>query len=229
VSTTATRRHTAADYANLMDIDRFDGLTDAQERCIDELRILLQRLDLADQLGVAMLHRHFDVSDDETVVASLGKGSWAKVTRPSKHPIHVEPCMAQLEGDPTDTRLVYLEYSDSLAVSSFRSVDPRAWTEIFGVLRQFGCERVFGVVDRQAFPEIAIDEVLLETCCDEDRSLRCQRVPDALDETMRVVTTQWYWPTDRPFACGACRQTCRIGAINPGNPSGHERGPHTSS
>lgn len=63
----------AFQYNDLKDIDETEALTDGDYECLDEIRKVLIKRGKADKFGINLLHRHFDVADDECVVEYTDK------------------------------------------------------------------------------------------------------------------------------------------------------------
>ena len=59
---------TALEYAELPTLDGVGPLTTEDERCLDEIRTVLDRHGRLDRFGVTLLHRHFELAEDELLV-----------------------------------------------------------------------------------------------------------------------------------------------------------------
>jgi hypothetical protein len=57
-------------YSSLTDIDEVEPLTDRDHSVLTELRDVLRKHAVTDRFGVCLLHRHFDLNDDEVLVES---------------------------------------------------------------------------------------------------------------------------------------------------------------
>jgi hypothetical protein len=55
-------------WNELEDIDDIPSFSDADEACLDEIQQVLNRHGKAGQFGVTLLHKHFDLSDDEIML-----------------------------------------------------------------------------------------------------------------------------------------------------------------
>ena len=63
----------AFQYNSLKDIDDCHELNSEDLNCLDEIRSVLMRHKKTERFGVNLLHRHFDIADDECVVEYTDK------------------------------------------------------------------------------------------------------------------------------------------------------------
>jgi hypothetical protein len=68
----------------LPDIDEVPPLSEADQPCLDEIRAVLVKHDALLRFGVALLHEHFEVADDEILVETIDVASRTLTSRPEK-------------------------------------------------------------------------------------------------------------------------------------------------
>ena len=60
--------------ATINDLTHFDDLEPLSEKdieCFDEIRRILKKYDTLDRFGITLLHKHFDLNDNEMLVEEL--------------------------------------------------------------------------------------------------------------------------------------------------------------
>lgn len=57
-------------YSSLTDIDEVEPLSDHDHLVLTDLRDVLRKYGLTDRFGVCLLHKHFDLNDDEVLMES---------------------------------------------------------------------------------------------------------------------------------------------------------------
>ena len=62
-------------WANLPDISNVPRLGPEDRELLSELRDALQRHNAVDRFGITLLHRHFDLNDDEILVEYTDEGA----------------------------------------------------------------------------------------------------------------------------------------------------------
>ncbi|EWC60764.1 hypothetical protein UO65_3905 [Actinokineospora spheciospongiae] len=68
----------------LPDIDDVPPLTEADRPCFDDLRAVLAEHGMLGRFGIALLHEHFEVADDEILVETIDVATRTLVSRPEK-------------------------------------------------------------------------------------------------------------------------------------------------
>ena len=66
----------------LPDIESVEALNEDDYACIDEIREVLLRHNKIDRFGVTLLHKHFEVGDDEVLLETTDKESRVPTIRP---------------------------------------------------------------------------------------------------------------------------------------------------
>ena len=72
------------DWAPLQDIDDIEPIGDADTACIHELYEVLKRHDKQDRFGLVMLHKHFEMQDDEILLERTETAQRRLVLEPAK-------------------------------------------------------------------------------------------------------------------------------------------------
>lgn len=62
-------------YSSLTDVDEVEPLSDRDHLVLTDLRDVLRKHGVTDRFGVCLLHRHFDLNDDEVLVESTDPGA----------------------------------------------------------------------------------------------------------------------------------------------------------
>lgn len=71
-------------YLNLRDIEDVPALSEDERACFSEVRAVLDRHRLLDRLGLCLLHKHFDVADDEVLLETCNVTDRTLLARPVK-------------------------------------------------------------------------------------------------------------------------------------------------
>ncbi len=74
------------EYKSLQDIDDISPLGNeaGDAECLEAISEILQRFGKSDRLGVTLLHRHFDLSEDEVLMEFCDSRNRVLTTRPMK-------------------------------------------------------------------------------------------------------------------------------------------------
>jgi len=72
-------------WATLKDIDDVEPLGEGDYACLAEIREVLKRHGKRERLGVALLHKHFDLDDDELLVEITNKEERVLTITPVKN------------------------------------------------------------------------------------------------------------------------------------------------
>ena len=81
---TQTADLVATQWNHLPELDQASRLTDADRRCLDDVRDVLVKHGCLDRFGVNLLHKHFEVADDEILVEQVDWEGRRLVTKPVK-------------------------------------------------------------------------------------------------------------------------------------------------
>lgn len=65
-------------------INDVEPLSPADEACLDEIRVVLKRHHCQSRFGIALLHKHFELSEDELLVEHCDVDQRQLVTTPMK-------------------------------------------------------------------------------------------------------------------------------------------------
>ena len=55
-------------WTDLRDIDEVRPIDDDDAECLEEIRVVLQKHNSLDRFGIALLHSHFQIADDELLM-----------------------------------------------------------------------------------------------------------------------------------------------------------------
>src|SRR5881396_753883 len=62
-------------YSSLTDIDEVEPLSDQDHLVLTDLRDVLRKHGVTNRFGVCLLHKHFDLNDDEVLMESTDHGA----------------------------------------------------------------------------------------------------------------------------------------------------------
>ncbi len=80
---TALQAMSALQSIELRHIDNVEPLNDDDEACLAEIRDVLERHGRTQRFGVALLHKHFELNDDELLVEHCDPSTRTLVIRPT--------------------------------------------------------------------------------------------------------------------------------------------------
>lgn len=79
-------------WASLRYMSDVKPLNESDAPCLEEIRRVLEKHGRLERLGVTLLHRHFEVADDEIMVEEINFGDRTLVVRPIKKGT-IGPCV----------------------------------------------------------------------------------------------------------------------------------------
>jgi len=71
-------------WNDLPDIADVEHLTERDEKCVDEIRAVLERYNRTSKFGITLLHSHFSLADDEVFLEHCDTEQRILLTRPVK-------------------------------------------------------------------------------------------------------------------------------------------------
>lgn len=74
----------ATQWSNLKDIADVEPIGEGDQGCLAEIRDVLKKYGMLERLGVALLHRHFELDEDEAVLELADLDTRTLTTRPVK-------------------------------------------------------------------------------------------------------------------------------------------------
>jgi hypothetical protein len=74
----------ALQWSNLEHIDDVRPIDDNDADCLDEIRVVLEKYGNLDRFGIALLHSHFQLSDDEMMLETTNTEQREHWVRPVK-------------------------------------------------------------------------------------------------------------------------------------------------
>jgi len=78
---TATQAKNWNDLSNLMDVA---NLSQTDNDCLNEIQSILNKYDLTQKFGVALLHKHFEIAEDEMLIERTYLKDKRLETKPEK-------------------------------------------------------------------------------------------------------------------------------------------------
>lgn len=73
-----------AQWNHLPDIHDVTPLNDHDRACLDAVRDVLAKFDCLDRFGVNLLHKHFEMAEDELLIEQVDEAGRRLVTKPVK-------------------------------------------------------------------------------------------------------------------------------------------------
>jgi len=71
-------------WAAIPDISETEPLSQTDKDCLREIRDVLSRFDCLDRFGVSLIHKHFDIADDEALLETIDVDQRTLTVRPVK-------------------------------------------------------------------------------------------------------------------------------------------------
>jgi hypothetical protein len=71
-------------WNGLSNINQVTPFGTSNDECLNEIRLVLEKHGRTDRFGVALLHRHFEMVDDEILVENVDVAERTLVTKPVK-------------------------------------------------------------------------------------------------------------------------------------------------
>jgi len=81
-------------WTELQDIDDVEPLNPSDYECLAAVREVLKRFGKRDRFGVALLHKHFDLAEDELLM---------EVSQPDERVLTIKPVKKGQTANPTET------------------------------------------------------------------------------------------------------------------------------
>jgi hypothetical protein len=103
-------------WANLSHITDVRPIDDTDARCLEDVRQVLVKHGAIDRFGIALLHNHFDLAEDEMMLETTDAATRAHVVRP------VPASFPEEHGFTAQTTIVSF---DEHGLSQYCGCDPR--------------------------------------------------------------------------------------------------------
>lgn len=71
-------------WSEFQDIDDVEPMNDSDGECLAEVRNVLKKHDMLNRFGVALLHKHFDLSEDEILLETSDNDARTLILKPTK-------------------------------------------------------------------------------------------------------------------------------------------------
>jgi len=195
------RRHNSHDYAILPDIDAtgVGVVNGVDQECLNEIGGCLVRARLHARFGVTLLHSHFPVGDDETLLEEVQTDAQLISLRPVPKGVSdlfaTNVCFEDGEQDSGEIKLVGLEFASSQTLGGVDPIDERdrnIFTEFGGILHRHGKVGRFCI--RLIHDPLNLKgRVLLETCDSIHRVLTCRSSTEDDPAFDRSIPTVFQW------------------------------------
>ncbi|MEG4283649.1 glycerol-3-phosphate ABC transporter substrate-binding protein [Microcoleus sp. A006_D1] len=200
-------------------LEHFFTARDLLEQAPDnmtELGAIIRSHGLQKQVGICLLHKHFDLSNNERLVEEFdGNNAYVKPTAEYGDAI---PYMWKVEQNQISGEWVWfpLEFvrvteAVSAAVERSKAVvnNSNFLNEIAGKLSQLGMTGMFGIsiLHRDAI-KVAEGEILVESTDDAARVLTFSSVPRQNVDRTTLTQTLWQFPNAEGFEVGAMCSHC---------------------
>jgi len=214
----AIRPHRSQDYAQLPNIDEYDGgvLTPEDEDCLSDLGHLVLSLNAYERFGVTLLHRHFSVRDNETLIEELSGPNSLTLRPRDSGTSGLTPTNISFESHAEDLRLIGLEFTSApllCGVPGFSGFDIGVLEYFRRILTRWGKLGRFGI--RLLHDPLHLNgRVLLETCDEMHRILTCAITSADDTDFLRSIPTVFCWQpldiTNNNWAINqGCMQFCK--------------------
>ena len=207
--TLSIRPHNSSDYAGLLHIDKYKTLSEREEACLMALGKVLCDRGVNKRLGVARLHHHFPVFDNELMVERLfpEKGEQVVSPEPSDYNDNntILPTVFMFEAlGVGEQGLVALEYAASSTVSELSLVEKNALVEVGAVIKAMGCEKRLGICIRHGDLQGEQEIALLEDTDESERRNVSRLVPLMGIDPTRTTETRWFFEVPDGYGSMSC-------------------------
>ncbi len=217
------RSHAPEDYDSLPDIDKSDvgTLTQSDLDCLDELGDYIVEANAHNRFAATLLHSHFPISADETLVTQVDFENAAITLQPKRNAgsaLAATNILFDAESaEGKDLRLVGLEFAARETLGGVQPIEDSDHDVLSGVaaiLSRHSKTRRFGM--RLVHDPLELDQrVLLETCDLLNRVLTC--APKDVDDVdfLDAIPTVFRWQPVAQFDANArvvsqsCVQFCK--------------------
>jgi hypothetical protein len=146
--------HSSQDYADLPNIDASDvGILSQEDlACLNELGDYLLRSKANERFGATLLHSHFPVRDDETLIEEVTSGAECITLRPSRSAASnlsaMNLCFEHGGVSAKEIRLIGLEFTSARSLCGVPPIsdsDTDVLTGFGQILKRHGKSRRFGM------------------------------------------------------------------------------------
>jgi hypothetical protein len=216
------RHHNSRDYANLSDIDSSDAgiITSDDQACLGDIGSCLLRVQANARFGVTLLHSHFPIDDDETLLEEVHLDERIITLRPVRgHPsgaFATSVCVDDFDTCNGELRLIGLEFASHQAlagVTPISSSDSDVLTSVVEILQRYGKTKRFGV--RLLHDPLNLGEAVLLETCDPIRKVLTSRSETDTPTLAQSIPTVFRWEKppvrngDGLLIDQGCMQYCR--------------------
>ena len=192
-----------------------DLLEQAQDN-MTELGAIIRRHGLQKQVGICLLHKHFDLSDNERLVEEFeGNNAYVKPTAEygDAIPYMWKVEQNQISGEWVWFPLEFVRVTEAVSAAVERSAavvnNSEFLNEIAAKLSELGMTGMFGIsiLHRDAI-KVAEGEILVESTDDAARVLTLSAVSRENVDRTNLTQTLWQFPNAEGFEVGAMCSHC---------------------
>jgi len=236
------RKHREFDYQRIDDIDAIPPFTKQEGNCLDELGQCIVQHGLHDRVGAALLHSHFPIADDETLLerfAADGSGTTTPVSDSAIDQVDIVPTLFGFDPTSQEPECIAFEYLQTINAPDLLSEDRSAFfAAALRVIARHNCSNRFGIaVD---LGDLAVDEVLVESSDVANRLLTSRSYKKDQSRSFPTRETRWFWNMgqisagqkceSRTVTVKECRQECKVvgGGYGQGAVWRHDQHHHVS-
>jgi hypothetical protein len=219
----ALRRHDHKDYAELPNIDATNvgTLDEGDTACLGEVGECVLQSKANRRFGVGLLHSHFPIDSDETLVKEVHADAEVITLRPMRNApsslFATTACFDDAGFSRRDhLRLVGLEFAPKQALAGIVPIgdlDRHVLAGLASILHRHGKIRRFGV--RLLHDPLKLNgRVLLETCDSINRVLTCRSTAGDDPAFVQSIATVFCWEEagaqkDGSTVNQGCMQFCK--------------------
>ncbi len=212
-------------WDGLEDIDAVEPLNEKDVDCLVELREVLSKHGKIDRLGVALLHSHFVLAEDELLLELSNNQDRILTLQPILHSEaeHAVGTIWKLgDGDFNIATVMPIQWGDIRDVADVEPLghgDADCLVELREVLSKHGKIDRLGVALLHSHFVLAEDELLVETSDSEARTLILQ--PVKRSDVGDTVGTVWKLTDGDFLAMAHCHRYCKRDWLTKGHNKAH--------
>ena len=187
-------------WSQLPDVNKVLELGNG-EKWFSELRDVLKKYGALDRFGITLLHKHFEIADDEIILETTDVKKRTLFMRPVKAADYLN----QNDSSIISTSLRLVEGDDDVAVqttmwsqkhnvdnrTTISDNDAKCFYELRKVLKEHDALDRYGIALLHRPFEVANDEILFETTDIEERTQIIRPVKTVDLNGMSMLTTSW--------------------------------------
>jgi len=213
--TLSVKAHESLDYAHLLDISQVDPVkvNSTEDKCLEEIGALLTKTDAYKYVGISLLHKHFDVADNELMLHDFSSDKTEIVgfprlnIKPSSS--RYSPINMKFSNDISgDISLIGLDYVASNDVDINDHLNESLLNELKQIFIKCHMSNRFGIrlllnLDHNS------ETTYIEFSDSLARRSVCNLIPRSDSRLDSTIETVWQWEkTDSGFSKMDCVMCC---------------------